>query len=165
MKSVGELKILINVWPVKWKLLSITFLLVLHVYKVALTFESDKEILKRENFLNKTSLAALWHGAIHLFSSDESGCYREEAVVETLKQESIVWTVRQKRWPCKEVAVLERWPLSELHNFFLINLPTESLLWECTWSQYPLPAAHYKVYQIYPELIYWGSYNQNKQRH
>ena len=59
MKSVGELTILINVWPVKWKLLSITFLLVLHVYKVALTFESDKEILKRENFLNKTSLAAL----------------------------------------------------------------------------------------------------------
>ena len=59
MKSVGELKILINVWPVKWKLLSITFLLVLHVYKVALTFESDKEILKWEHFLNKTSLAAL----------------------------------------------------------------------------------------------------------
>ena len=59
MRSVGELKILINVWPVKWKLVSITLLLVLHVYKVALTFESDKEILKRENFLNKTSLTAL----------------------------------------------------------------------------------------------------------
>ena len=47
-----------------------------------------------------------------LFSSEESGCCGEEVVVETLKQESLVWTVCQKRWPCKEVAVVERCPLS-----------------------------------------------------
>jgi len=47
-----------------------------------------------------------------LFSSEESGCYGEEAIVERLKQESIVWTVCQRRWPCKGVADVERWPLS-----------------------------------------------------
>ena len=40
-------------------LLRSTFLLVIHVYNVALTFDPDEEILKWKHDLNKTSLAAL----------------------------------------------------------------------------------------------------------
>ena len=61
IESVGELKILMCDRSNERALLSSTFLLVLRVYNVALTFEPDEEILEWKHVLNKTSLAALLH--------------------------------------------------------------------------------------------------------
>ena len=109
-----------NIWPFEWKLLSSAFLM---LYKVVLvTFESVDEILKCDNYSNKSYWAVLSYGAVYYAVQGGSNfrvCRWNPKVCGLLKWNLFSITFI---WCCLFLDILQKLPLVFFLPSILITL-------------------------------------------